>query len=101
LRINRYGCNSADRAKSGRFHPGIHDVNFDAAVRWAEAMGYHGPLVLGTDDTVLTAALDSFQCNGVWYLVGMHGAVAESFSTYEELMEKATISKEQLATKAS
>jgi hypothetical protein len=101
LRINTYCCTSAERAKSGRFHPGIHEANFDAAARWAEAMGYHGPLVLGTDDTVLTAALDSFQSNGVWYLVGMHGAAAESFSSYEELMAKATISKEQLATKVS
>lgn len=64
-------------------------------------MGYHGPLVLGADDTCLTAALrlDTIKSGSVWYLVGMHGTT-ETFATYEELISKSSnVSHQTLATK--
>lgn len=89
------------RSKNGRFVPGIHDTNFDAAVRWTEQLGYRGPLVLGADDTCLDAALDTIKSGCVWYLVGMHGNI-ETFASYEELISKSSsVSRQDLASKVS
>ena len=86
------------RAKQGRFQPGIVDLNFDRALEWTKQLDYSGPFVLATDDTKLIAALRSYQDGGVWRLAGMHGRV-EVFATYEELMDAADISIDQLAEK--
>lgn len=89
------------RSKAGRFVPGIQDTNFDAAVLWMARMGYQGPLVLEADDTCLTVAMDTIQSGGIWYLVGMHGAI-ETFATYDELISKSSsVTRSNLASKVS
>ncbi len=86
------------RAKAGKFQPGIVDANFDAAVRWAESLGWNGPFILAVDDTKVTAALRSYQDGNQWCLGGLHGVV-HTFTTYEELLELSRIDKGEIAEK--
>jgi hypothetical protein len=77
---------------------GIEDSAFDSAQRWATSLGFpNGPFALSVDDTKVTAGIRSFK-DTVWKIGGMHGRV-ETFESYDELLDKAKISLEDIGDK--
>ncbi|KAI0059300.1 hypothetical protein BV25DRAFT_1809175 [Artomyces pyxidatus] len=84
--------------KIGRFQSGIVAVNFDAALQWAFELGYSGPFILAVDDTKVLTALRSYVDGTKWKLGGMHGTV-KTFKTYDDLVKKADVGRNDLAEK--
>jgi hypothetical protein len=75
------------QAKHGRFQPGIHPSNFDAAWAWVTEMSHDGPLTLQVNDTLLMPAIRAYQDNGQWRVAGMD-RVIKNFETYEQLTQR-------------
>jgi hypothetical protein len=78
---------------------GISAAPISAAQQWLANLGLlKAPLILSVDDTKITPGLRSYQDGGIWKLGGMHGRV-ETFGSYEELMEKARLDRDNVADK--
>jgi hypothetical protein len=71
----------------------------DELKKWLIDLGFpSGPIAVSVDDTKIVSGIRSYRDAGVWKLGGMHGCV-ETFDSYEELLQKSKVKKEDLSDK--